>query len=198
MRPAGPTVPRGPAIQNPECLLALFQRLPEDLRARAACACRQWRLARSSHKLLPYLNLGETSGLGKPVTPALLATLCRQRGTQLVALDISECTLLDPRSVIAAVSFTPNLSELRMPNIGPEGATKWSWIEVRDLFAAAPRLKATELDVENEQEILDRRVRPHERDITALIAALTEPAAPTDADALRASTCLCQGGCHFR
>lgn len=157
--PHSPLVPRGPAIYNPECLAALFARLPEDLRARAACVCRQWRMAKASPKLNCYLNLGETSGMSKPVTPMLLISLCRQRGQNLVALDLSGCTMLDAASVVAAVSCTPNLSELKMPSIGPDGDVKWSWEEVRELYAAAPLLRAVELDVVNEQEILDKRVR---------------------------------------
>lgn len=156
---AAGSVPRGSAIHNPEALVALFSKLPEDLRARAASVCRSWRLARASRTLQPYLSLGDSSGVTKPVTPQLLITLCKQRGHHLVALDISGCRLLNVQSVIVAVSANPLLAELKMPNLGHGGDAKWKWTEVRDLFAAAPRLRAVELDAENEQEIQDRRVR---------------------------------------
>lgn len=153
------TMLRGPASQNPECLLALFRALPEDIRARAACVCRLWRVIRSSPKLLAYMNLGVTSGMVKPVTTQLLIRLCKERGRHLVALDLSGCEMLDPKGIVAAVTATPCLSELKMPSIGPGGDTKWNWVEVRELFSAAQFLRAVELDVENEQEILDKRVR---------------------------------------
>ncbi len=82
-------------------VLHIFSLLPADVRARAACVCRGWRVTLDEVSLWTRLVLSPSSGVR--VTDAVFAGAAAKARGQLAALDVSGCPRVSLDALLAVV-----------------------------------------------------------------------------------------------
>jgi hypothetical protein len=125
--------------------LHVFSLLPVDVRARAACVCRGWRVTLDEVSLWTWLNLSPSSGLHVRVTDAVLAGAAAKARGQLAALDVSDCDDVTFDALLAVVHA--NTGALRELCVGPyldngDNTGTLGAENIQPLLVAAPQLTA--------------------------------------------------------
>jgi hypothetical protein len=123
-------------------VLAIFARLPADVRARCALVCRGWRAVVSEPSLWTRLDLSPSSGVSVAVTDAVLfAAAARARGG-LTALDVSGGPLRADALRRVLAEHGGALTQLR----SVEMENTIDVHELESLLTSAPRLTRWRLD----------------------------------------------------
>jgi hypothetical protein len=127
--------------------LKIFAALPADTRLRCAEVCRDWRAMVGERSLWTRLNLSETSGVTREVTPALLRAAAAKAGGALQALDVSDVwRLLNDGDALREV-LAANAGALRELRCVRAQAHYMRVPLLEALLRAAPQLRVCETDV---------------------------------------------------
>jgi hypothetical protein len=138
-------------------VLHIFSLLPADVRARAACVCRGWRVTLDEVSLWTRLNLSPSSGVRVRVTDAVLADAAAKARGQLAALDVSECARLTFDALLAVVRANAGaLRELRVGTRAYNGQTLKAE-HAESLCLAAPQLTACHAELNHWSSFDDAR-----------------------------------------
>jgi hypothetical protein len=137
-----------PLARLPHALmLAVYDRLPVDARARCKLVCRGWNSMLSEVRgCVPRLDLSRSSGVRVRVTDAVLRGASGLARGGLTALDVSDCRDVTYEALLAAATANAGaLAELRIVNcFGQLALLPCPNIEA--LLRAAPLLRALHAD----------------------------------------------------
>jgi hypothetical protein len=128
--------------------VAVFERLTPEEQARCATVCRAWRSALQQSSLWLRLDLSRADGGLRHVSAAALKAAAGRASGQLQSMDLSRCSGVTRKNLIAAVAA--NAGALRELRLCHGLRHRWAFLNtdcVAAMLRAAPLLRVLDCDV---------------------------------------------------